>query len=153
MTETPRRATRVLLVDGLGRVLLFHGADPAEPDRPYWFTPGGGLDEGEEPRVAAARELMEETGLAIDPAALGEPVHREVARFSFDGVRYRQEQEFFLLRVDSFEVSTAGFDEIERDIIDKHHWWTVAELAGTDEVYYPLDLIDVLRRVSRHEVL
>jgi 8-oxo-dGTP pyrophosphatase MutT (NUDIX family) len=37
--------------------------------------PGGGLGVGEEARSGALRELREETGIAIDPTALGEPLH------------------------------------------------------------------------------
>jgi len=146
-TPQPRRAARVLLMDSGDRVLLFRGTDPAEPDVSYWFTPGGGLDEGESPAEGAVRELREETGLAVSVDALGEPVHEEIAYFSFDRVEYAQEQEFFLVRVPTWEVSTEGFDGYERDSIDKHHWWSIAELRETSETYYPRDLIDVLERV------
>lgn len=144
---TPRRAARVLLVDAAGRVLLFAGFDPARPDHRYWFTPGGGLDPGESPAVGAARELVEETGLRLTPEQLGEPVWRDTIEFPFDGVWYRQEQEFFLVRVPAWEVDTTGFSDVERASVDGHRWWSVDELAGTDERYYPPDLPTVLARV------
>ncbi|MEV0001986.1 NUDIX hydrolase [Micromonospora sp. NPDC050980] len=137
---TPRRAARVLLVDASDRVLLFHGSDPARPGHRYWFTPGGGLDPGESPAEGAARELAEETGLRLAPAELGTPVWSETIEFPFDGVRYRQEQEFFLVRVPGWEVDTAGFDAIERATVLGHRWWAVDELAATAERYYPPDL-------------
>jgi 8-oxo-dGTP pyrophosphatase MutT (NUDIX family) len=145
--ETSRRAARVLLIDDLDRVLLFHGVDPADPDHPYWFTPGGGLDHGEPSVTGAARELFEETGLAVAPADLGEPVHEEIARFSFGGVAYVQEQQFFLVRVARWDVITTGFDEVERGSIDGYRWWSVPELRGTAELYYPVNLIDLVERV------
>jgi len=38
----------VLLLDPDGRVLLFSGVDPAQPNRPpIWFPVGGGVDHGE----------------------------------------------------------------------------------------------------------
>lgn len=140
-----RRAGRVLLVDADGRVLLFHMRDPADPEQAYWLTPGGGLDAGETPAGAAARELFEEAGLAVEPARLGPSIWREVIEFAFDGRRYRQEQEFFLLRVASWQVDTSGFDEVERGAIDGHRWWGVAELEGTAEAYYPAELPMLLR--------
>ncbi|PZF97803.1 NUDIX hydrolase [Micromonospora deserti] len=147
MTDyTPRRAARVLLVDAAGRVLLFSGWDPSRPDHRYWFTPGGGLDPGESPAAAAARELAEETGLRLAPAELGESVWSETVEFPFDGVRYRQEQEFFLVRVPSWQVDTAGFTDVERASVDGHRWWTRAELVTTDERYYPVELPAVLAR-------
>ncbi|MEU4640694.1 NUDIX domain-containing protein [Micromonospora sp. NPDC023814] len=148
MTDyTPRRAARVLLVDAAGRVLLFSGSDPARPEHGrWWFTPGGGLDPGETYAEGAARELAEETGLRLPAPAFGAPVHRDVTEFPFDGVWYRQEQEFFLVRVADHEVDTAGFSEIERASVAAHRWWPLAELAATDERYYPPDLPAVLTR-------
>ena len=35
-----------------------------------WTLPGGHMEIGEEPEVAAARELEEETGISVDPEAL-----------------------------------------------------------------------------------
>lgn len=143
-----RRAGRVLLLDAAGRVLLFHGYDPARPTHGYWFTPGGGLDEGETMAEAAARELFEETGLRLGAERLGAAVWREVTEFPFAGQWYQQEQEFFLVRVDSWQVDTVGFNDIERGSVDGHRWWTVAELAGTDERYYPSELPELLTRLA-----
>ncbi|MEU5561854.1 NUDIX hydrolase [Micromonospora musae] len=145
---TPRHAARVLLVDADGRVLLFAGFDPARPSHRYWFTPGGGVDPDESPAAGAARELAEETGLRLTPAELGEPVWRETVEYPFDGVWYRQEQEFFLVRVPSWEVDTAGFNDIEQASVTGHRWWSAAELTASDEVYYPRDLLDILSRVA-----
>jgi 8-oxo-dGTP pyrophosphatase MutT (NUDIX family) len=143
----PRRAARVLLLDGAGRVLMFHGFDPARPTHRFWFTPGGGLDAGEPSASGAARELAEETGLRLAPGQLGAPVWREVTEYPFGGRWYRQEQEFFVVRVPAWEVDTAGFDEVERDTIDGHRWWTIEELDVTDERFYPLELPAVLRQL------
>ena len=50
-----------------------------------------------------------------------------------------------VVRVDAWEVDTAGFDEIERACVDSHRWWSADELAGTDEPFYPTGLADLLR--------
>ncbi|WP_329108352.1 NUDIX domain-containing protein [Micromonospora sp. NBC_01699] len=148
---TPRRAARVLLLDGADRVLLFHGWDPARPEHRYWFTPGGGLDPDESPTEGAVRELAEETGLRLTPDQIGQAVWQEVTEFPFDGRWYRQEQDFFLVRVPAerpaFEVDTAGFDQIERDSIDEHRWWSVADIERTDDRVYPTELPALLRRL------
>ncbi|NCU37789.1 NUDIX hydrolase [Candidatus Saccharibacteria bacterium] len=36
----------------------------------YWSLPGGVIDKGETPRVAAAREVHEEVGICVDPSDL-----------------------------------------------------------------------------------
>ncbi|MGW5558033.1 NUDIX hydrolase [Micromonospora sp. NPDC003944] len=146
---TLRRAARVLLVDAAGRVLLFEGFDPARPGHRYWFTPGGGLDPLESPASAAARELAEETGLRVDPAELGESVWSDATEFSFDGTWYRQEQDFFLLRVDSWRVDTTGFNDIERRSIADHRWWVPGELAASGDRFYPPELPALLTRLEQ----
>lgn len=143
----------MLLIDGAGRLLLLRGFDPANPRHRYWFTIGGGLDEGETARQAAVRELAEETGLVVDPGELTGPVYRDVAEFPFDHRWYRQEQDFYLARVPSWQVDTTGFNEIERASVDGHRWWTADELAATAEPYYPERLPDLLRSVLKDDDL
>ena len=141
----PRRAARVLLLDGRDRVLLFQGRDPVHADRgQWWFTPGGGLDAGETSAEGAARELREETGLVVAPAELGEPVHFRVTTFPWGDELYEQSEDYFVLRVDSHDVDTSGFNEVENAAVVGHRWWTREELAATEERYYPRELLDLL---------
>src|SRR5258708_5993495 len=143
-----RRAGRVLVIDAGGRVLLLHGFDPAKPDEPYWFTIGGGAPPGESLPAAAARALRGETALRPQADELGEPVWHEVTDFSFDGTSYRQEQDFFQLRIGSAVVLTDGLDDEEAAVIDGHRWWTVDELESSTEPFYPRELPRLLRDLS-----
>ena len=144
----PRAAARVLLVDAAGRVLMLRGHDPARPDHRYWFTIGGGLDPGETATEGAARELAEETGLRVAPGDLGAPVFHETTEFPFDGRWYRQEQESFLVRVESWEVARSGFDEMERATADGVNWWGPGDFVAAREPYYPAELPELLRRLA-----
>ena len=61
-TGRTRLAAHVLCVDDRERLLLAR-LSVAEVDAGSWTLPGGGVDFGEHPDVAAVRELHEETGL------------------------------------------------------------------------------------------
>lgn len=136
-----RRAARVLLVDAQDRVLLLHGSDPSTPERgAWWITPGGGIEPGEQPADAAARELREETGLHTTARALGDPVHQRVAEFTFLGGDYRQHEHYFLLRVGAHEAFTDAPDPG----ITGHRWWPLPELRTTTEAVFPVELADLL---------
>jgi len=144
-----RRAGRVLVVDSAGRVLLLHGFNPARADERYWFTVGGGAQPGESLAQAAARELLEESGIEAGPDELGEPVWHEVAEFDFKGTWYRQEQDFFLLRVGTPEVRGDALAEEEAAVVTGHRWWTIAELESTGESFYLVELPRLLRELTR----
>jgi 8-oxo-dGTP pyrophosphatase MutT (NUDIX family) len=142
-----RRAARVLLVDADRRVLLFRGHDPHRPEITYWFTVGGGIDEGETPAQAAVRELAEETGLRVDESTLSGPVYHDVVEFPFEGVMYRQEQAFYLHQVNTWAVDRRGFQAEESRSIDAYRWWSLADLEATAETVYPRSLAALLQRV------
>jgi 8-oxo-dGTP pyrophosphatase MutT (NUDIX family) len=141
-----RPGARVFLIDAAGRLLLIHGLDPARPWHTFWITPGGGLDPGESAAEGAARELHEETGLRVDPAALGEPVFADLDEFPFDGRRYRAEQVYFLLRVPAWTAAPVHQTDEELRSVTGYRWWTTEELAATAEHVYPENLSDLLRR-------
>ena len=82
MTARPN----VVLIVADDMVLLQGDTDPGLPGSRFWQVPGGGVDEEESTREAAARELHEETGLRLDPGALVGPVYTRSAIFDF----YRQ---------------------------------------------------------------
>jgi 8-oxo-dGTP diphosphatase len=69
--RNPAVGAAVLVRDVEGRVLLVRrGPEASQPG--LWSVPAGFVDYGEEIRQAAARELVEETGLVAD---IGEVVH------------------------------------------------------------------------------
>jgi 8-oxo-dGTP pyrophosphatase MutT (NUDIX family) len=138
----------VLPVDSRGRLLLLRGFDPANPGHPFWFTIGGGIDPGESMAEAAARELREEAGINVHAAALGEPVWRRATAFSFDGTRYQQEEEYFLLRADLDDVSFDGMDDFEKETLTGYRWLSPDELESLGEPFFPAELPQLLRELT-----
>ena len=144
-----RQAARVVVVDHDGRTLLMQGCDPLVPETRFWFTPGGGVDEGETPAEAGARELYEEVGLVVVASDLGESVARYTSEFPFDGRYYVQEQEVFLLRTPAFAAEPVALDvhEVRSEI--RLAWLSLDELAALPETYYPTELPDFVRQAMR----
>jgi len=65
-TPAPRPiAATIAAVVRDGHVLLVRRANPPDQDR--WAFPGGKIDAGERLADAAARELLEETGVTAEP--------------------------------------------------------------------------------------
>jgi putative (di)nucleoside polyphosphate hydrolase len=58
-----RACVGVMLANDSGQVFVGQRLDN---DTPAWQMPQGGIDQGEEPREAALRELWEETGILPD---------------------------------------------------------------------------------------
>lgn len=142
-----RRAARVLLLAERS-VLLIKGFDPGRPDAgTWWLTPGGGVDDGESIETAAVREVLEETGLQLDPDELGPVVATRVADFEFERRQYRQTEYFFTVEVASFTPQHHGWDDLERRSLLDQRWWTVDELRTTDATVYPNEIADLVQAV------
>lgn len=144
MPRRIRRAARILLVDGAGRVLLFRFTPSDRP--PLWATPGGECDEGESFEAAARRELLEETGIDTDP---GPEVARGGCDFvTFDGEEVTGEERYYIVRVSDPAISPHALTASEQALMLEHRWFTPEEIPGWPEVIYPEELSDLLVEVG-----
>ncbi|NBU23697.1 MAG: NUDIX domain-containing protein [Actinobacteria bacterium] len=143
-----RNTVRVLVRARTGRFLMFHSRFEPEVDLPpQWIFPGGGVEENEGLLEAAVRELLEETGLAIDQADLVGPWAEHQFEFdsklSFDtGTAW-----FFTLEIDEeFEPSSELWtDEEHRDTVT-HSWLTIDDVVAKQLWVGPNGAIDLIRQ-------
>ena len=132
-----RQAARVVLLDAGDRVLLLEASDPANAAKgSWWELPGGGMEPGEASGVAAARELLEETGIA--DVEMGPCVWRHHAAFTFGGYRFDQHEHIHVARVGAPQAPSGhgsdyrppGLEALEALAFKGFRWWSPTDLVG-----------------------
>jgi 8-oxo-dGTP pyrophosphatase MutT (NUDIX family) len=129
-----RSAARVLPVDREGRVLLqrFRGLYAWDDHR--LGSIGGGAARGETLAEAAAREMREEAGIDVDPAALGRPIGTTVNGYAAFGVLpVCQYQTYFAVGLEESKPEFRPKSGLERLIIQGHEWLSADELERRPE--------------------
>jgi 8-oxo-dGTP diphosphatase len=142
-----RLTARVLLLDPDDRILLMKGRLPGRPDGPaVWYSIGGGVEDGETVLQAAAREIVEETGLT--DAVLGRTVWRdEVILRDVEREKRLFKQYYVVARTAGGDPSRDGWLPHEHLLTDDMRWWTLGELQATDDTVYPLGMTVLLADV------
>ena len=78
------------------------------------------------------------------------PIYSEEIDLPFEGVVYRQSQDFFVMRVSEWTVNPIALDDSELHTIDEFRWLSADEVAfetaGPDPVYPP-ELEGLLRLI------
>lgn len=122
---TPRPAAAVVPIrdgDGGLEVLVGRRTERARFMGGFWVFPGGRIEEADpDPRHAAARELREEMGVAVDPATLV-PLDRWITP---DVLPIRFDTAFFLAPIADDPVVAIDGEEIVA-----HRWATPATLLA-----------------------
>lgn len=141
-----RDSARVLLVDGIGRLLLYCAEDrtvlvPGQPppDR-FWVTVGGAVEPGETFEDAARREVFEETG--IRDMELGRWIWEREIVLDWRGDLVRSYERYFLASTPATAVTASNLNESEQDVFKGYRWWSAEELLEREpsETFKPPEL-------------
>ncbi|MGI9606130.1 MAG: NUDIX domain-containing protein [Acidimicrobiales bacterium] len=132
-----RLTARVVLLDGSDRVFMINSSDPGDSSKPAWWEiPGGGVDFGESIAHAAAREIVEETG--ITEFELGPCIWTQECQFTFAGMWFDTEEYIHVAWCDGGEYKPKGLEFFEALAFRGAHWWEGgALLESTDPLLPP----------------
>lgn len=144
-----RTSARVVLL-APDDTVLHMGGNSCRDGVVRWYTPGGGVEDGEDLAAAAIREVYEETGYTIDRAALAGPVARGVYACFPRGRLLVQQNWYFFHRVERFTPRmtagagyelTLGFD-----------WLPIDQCGSSDGMLDPDRLVALVKRLRDGEV-
>ncbi len=117
---------------------------PHQLRTPGGSRPGDGLEPGETAEEGGRRQVYEETGLQLGD--LGPIVYHRSAAFTFNGTPMVSEEDYYVVSVEHFEITTKGWTDLEQAVVEEHRWWPLAELATTEEIVYLEGLVDLVER-------
>jgi 8-oxo-dGTP diphosphatase len=120
-----------VIVDG-NRVLLIERAQ--EPQKGSWSLPGGAVETGERLEEAVRREVLEETGLAVEPVSIVE-VFERIIPDQEGRTEYHYVLIDYLCRVTGGELKAAS-DAAQA------HWVPRGELASCELPEGTLEVIE-----------
>ena len=143
--QSGRARARAIVLDPDDRILLVHFRRPRPAREPGGPRRAAALDEGETRRGGAApRAARGERG---SPRELGPCMWTREHVFDWAAHYIRQVERYYVVRVDSAEV--APQIDLAAEDVHELRWWTLAELAASQEQFAPRRLRRARPRAAR----
>ncbi len=139
-----RRTARVVLINNKNEILLvkYKSDRPVDPTRPdeftLWVPIGGGAESGESYEQAAVREVREETGLSV---TISHCTWSRDLQLELSGEMRQVRERYFLAHSSHSTIDCSRHAE---ENILAARWWSIDDLAKTEEIVRPPNLAALL---------
>ena len=141
-----RPAVRALLV--ADREILLVRLFVPDSGKHIWLAPGGGIEAEEDHHAALIREVWEETGHKPNPDDVLGPVWHRRYEFVLRGEAIDQEEHYYYWPVKKFAPTfDLNSDEAEAELLEEYRWWSIEEIAASDEIFVPLVMAAELEKL------
>lgn len=113
---------------------------------PFWVLVGGGMEQGEDIKEAAFRELYEEAGLAREDVELGPVVWHSEVHMVLAGTPSHIKDQYIVakLKRNNGKISNENFTDWEKEVVKKVDWFSLEQIKNISDPVYPTGLVDYL---------
>lgn len=141
-----RNSIKIILLNSKDEVLLLGTDDKSitNKDKSYngkfWQMIGGKIEDGEDVKSAATRELFEETGLIPDNVEFGNIVWKGELTLIMSGIQTLIKQQFIVAKTKATKVTLNNLTPEEKPVAKSLKWFSINEIKNSNEIIYPVGL-------------
>lgn len=145
-----RNSIKIILLNPKNEILLLGTDDKSITNKgksyngKFWQMIGGKIEEGEDIKSAANRELFEETGLTPNDVEFGDIVWKGELKLIMSGVKTLIRQQFIVAKTQATDVTLKNLTPEEKPVAKQLKWFSTDEIKNSKEIIYPVGLDEYL---------